>query len=285
MKHKTEIFSSFTKYKKRAERFRNSDIVNIRTDNGMELCYTEFNKFLEDQGIHAERANVYSPEQNGVSEPFNYTAMDAAKAMLKDSGLGNGFWVEALLCFTCVWNRVCHEHQKKTPFELFGGRKPSVKHFKIFVTTAYVGVLRQTRKTDSEVNYDISNHESSDEVKTEVETEITKEVEPESPIEIKTENFDEADNLRTPLNEVVWVREAAPRRDKYRTDIFYKVERFNSRLNSKKAVASYCKSNNIKYDPIFFNFSGKNTYSGIVKEGTEDSSETLRKVDNNNTEA
>ncbi|GBL70260.1 Retrovirus-related Pol polyprotein from transposon TNT 1-94 [Araneus ventricosus] len=204
----------------------------------MEFCYTEFNKFLEDQGIHAERANVYSPEQNGVSEPFNYTAMDAVKAMLKDRGIGNVSWVEALFCFTYVSNRVCHEHQKKTPFELFGGRKPPVKDFKIFGTTAYVGVLRQTRsklqmcskkvivvgyglqtrgyriwipserrvvetiniifdenevrsgavldpksknlghytsysETDSEVNYDISNHESSDEVKTEVETEIT----------------------------------------------------------------------------------------------------------------
>ncbi|GBM16763.1 Copia protein [Araneus ventricosus] len=145
MKRKTEVFSCFTKYQKRAERFTNSKIVNIRTDNGMEFCYTEFNKFLEDQGIHAERTNVYSPEQNGVSERFNYTAMDAVKAMLKDSGLGNGFWVEALLCFSYVWNRVCHKRQKKTPFELFGGRKPSVKHFKIFGTTAYVRVPRKTR--------------------------------------------------------------------------------------------------------------------------------------------
>ncbi|GBN04202.1 hypothetical protein AVEN_188669-1 [Araneus ventricosus] len=65
--------------------------------------------------------------------------------MLKDSGLGNGFWIEALMCFTYVWNRVCHKHQKKTPFELFGGRKPSVKHFKIFGTTVYAGFPRQTR--------------------------------------------------------------------------------------------------------------------------------------------
>ncbi|GBN50178.1 hypothetical protein AVEN_1958-1 [Araneus ventricosus] len=227
--------------------------------------------------------------------------MDAVKAMLKDSDLGNGFWVEALLCFTYVWNRVCHKRQKKTPFELFGGRKPSVKHFKIFGTTAErrvvetvnvtfnenevrsgavldpksknLGYYPSYSETDSEVDYEISNRESSDEVK--------REVEPESLTEIKTENFDEANNLRTPLSEVVWVREAAPRRDKSRIDIFYKVEGTNSRLNSKKAVESYCKSNNIKYDPALFNFSGKNTYSGIVEKETEDSSETLREVDNN----
>ncbi|GBN50177.1 hypothetical protein AVEN_1957-1 [Araneus ventricosus] len=36
MKRKTEVFSCFTKYQKGAERFTNSKIVNIRTDNGME---------------------------------------------------------------------------------------------------------------------------------------------------------------------------------------------------------------------------------------------------------
>ncbi|GBN92233.1 hypothetical protein AVEN_116298-2-1, partial [Araneus ventricosus] len=73
--------------------------------------------------------------------------------------------------------------------------------------------------TDSEADYEISNREGSDEVK--------REVEPEFLTEIKTENFDEANNLRTPLSEVLWVREVAPRRDKSRTDIFYKGEGTN----------------------------------------------------------
>ncbi|GBO46055.1 Retrovirus-related Pol polyprotein from transposon TNT 1-94 [Araneus ventricosus] len=145
MKRETEVFSCSTIYQKRAETSWNSKIVNIRTYNGMKFCYIEFSKFLQYQGIHAECTKVYSPEQNGVSERFNYTTKDAVKAMLKDSALRNSFWVEALMCFTNVWNRVCHRHEKKTPFELFGGRKPSVKHFRIFGITAYVGIPKQTR--------------------------------------------------------------------------------------------------------------------------------------------
>ncbi|GBN03932.1 hypothetical protein AVEN_79214-1 [Araneus ventricosus] len=137
-----------------------------------------------------------------------------------------------------------------------------------------LGYYPSYSETDSERDYKISNRESSDEVKREVEPESLTE-------EKKKENFDESNNDRTPLSEVVWVREEAPRRDKFRIDIFYKVEGTNSRFNSKKAVESYCKSNNIKYDPTLFNFSGKNTYSGIVRKETEDSSETLREVDNN----
>ncbi|GBN03232.1 hypothetical protein AVEN_229013-1 [Araneus ventricosus] len=55
------------------------------------------------------------------------------------------FWAKALLCFTYAWNRVCHKN-KKTPFEFYSGRKPSISHLKKFGCVAYVGVHKQTRK-------------------------------------------------------------------------------------------------------------------------------------------
>ncbi|GBM39924.1 Retrovirus-related Pol polyprotein from transposon TNT 1-94 [Araneus ventricosus] len=99
----------------------------------------------DDLGIKAERTNVYSPQQNGVAERYNYTAVDAIKVMLNSSGLSKGFWAEALLCHTYVWNRVCHS-QNLTQFELYSGHKPSVKHLKTFESTAYSGVPKQLRK-------------------------------------------------------------------------------------------------------------------------------------------
>ncbi|GBM92456.1 hypothetical protein AVEN_239986-1 [Araneus ventricosus] len=67
--------------------------------------------------------------------------------MLADSGLDNKFWPDAILCCTYVWNRICHKNQVKTPFELFGGYKPSVRHLKAFRATAYVGLARQLRSS------------------------------------------------------------------------------------------------------------------------------------------
>ncbi|GBM06904.1 hypothetical protein AVEN_147843-1 [Araneus ventricosus] len=81
-------------------------------------------------------------EQNGVSERFNYTALDAVKGVLKDGNLGNSFWAEAL-CFTYTWNRICHLGHNKTPFELYCGRKPSIGHLKPFGATAHIGNPQQ----------------------------------------------------------------------------------------------------------------------------------------------
>lgn len=146
VKEKRDVFKVFSGYQKRVERFLNHKIVSVKTDNGLEFCNKEFDKMFEELGIRAERTNVYTPEQNGVAERFNYTAVDAVKAILKDSGMGNHFWAEALLYFTYTWNRVVHGNQKITPCELFGGHKPSVKHLKAFGTTAYLGVPKQLRK-------------------------------------------------------------------------------------------------------------------------------------------
>ncbi|GFU85201.1 retrovirus-related Pol polyprotein from transposon TNT 1-94 [Trichonephila clavipes] len=86
------------------------------------------------------------PKQNRGVERYNYTSVDAIKVMLNWSGLSTGFWSEAFLYHTYVWNRVCHGNQSLTPFELYSDHKPSVKHLKSFGSTAYLGVPKQLRK-------------------------------------------------------------------------------------------------------------------------------------------
>ena len=47
--------------------------------------------------------------------------------------------------FAYTFNRICHSNQSKTPFELYLGYKPSVRHLKPFSIVAYVGVPSQLR--------------------------------------------------------------------------------------------------------------------------------------------
>ncbi|GFV96527.1 copia protein [Trichonephila clavipes] len=65
IKRKSDVFNCFTGYQKRAERFLNNKVVNVRIDNGLEFIPKEFCKFLDSQGIEMERTNTYSPEMNG----------------------------------------------------------------------------------------------------------------------------------------------------------------------------------------------------------------------------
>ncbi|GBM65306.1 Retrovirus-related Pol polyprotein from transposon TNT 1-94, partial [Araneus ventricosus] len=145
IRNKSDAFQTFIRFQKRAERFLNRKVISVRTDGGLEFCNQEFEKFLDKLGIRHEKTNSYSPEMNGVAERFNLTALDGVKVLLKSSGMSQKFWAEALLCFTYGWNRVCHKN-KRTPFELYSGRKPSVSHLKKFGCVAYVGVPKQTRK-------------------------------------------------------------------------------------------------------------------------------------------
>ncbi|GFY29359.1 multidrug resistance protein 2 [Trichonephila clavipes] len=67
------------RYHKRAERFLNNKVVNIRIDNGLEFIHKEFCKFFDSQGIEMERTNTYSPEMNGLRNKLN---MKAKKGMV-----------------------------------------------------------------------------------------------------------------------------------------------------------------------------------------------------------
>ncbi|GFT04403.1 retrovirus-related Pol polyprotein from transposon TNT 1-94 [Trichonephila clavipes] len=146
IRNKSDVFHTFIRFQKRAERFLSKKVIAVRTDGGLEFCNKDMDNFLTKLGIKHEITNSYTPEMNGVAERFNLTALDGIKTLLKSSEVNHKFWGEALLCFTYAWNRICHKDSNKTPFEKYSGRKPSVLHLKPFGCLAYAGVSKQIRK-------------------------------------------------------------------------------------------------------------------------------------------
>ncbi|GFW68358.1 retrovirus-related Pol polyprotein from transposon TNT 1-94 [Trichonephila clavipes] len=146
IRNKSDVFHTFIRFQKRAERFLSKKVIAVRTDGGLEFCNKDMDNFLTELGIKHEVTNSYTPEMNGVAERFNLTALDGIKILLKSSEVPHKFWGEALLCFTYAWNRICHKDSNKTPFEKYSGRKPSVLHLKPFGCLVYAGVPKQIRK-------------------------------------------------------------------------------------------------------------------------------------------
>ncbi|GFT69346.1 retrovirus-related Pol polyprotein from transposon TNT 1-94 [Trichonephila clavipes] len=146
IRNKPDVFHTFIRFQKRAERFLSKKVIAVRTDGGLEFCNKDIDNFLTELGIKHEVTNSYTPEMNGVAERFNLTALDGIKTLFKSSEVPHKFWGEALLCFTYAWNRICHKDSNKTPFEKYSGRKPSVLHLKPFGCLAYAGVPKQIRK-------------------------------------------------------------------------------------------------------------------------------------------
>ena len=146
LKHKSEPFSKFLEWKAQVELESSLKLKVLRTDNGGEYTSTEFNEYLKREGIKHELSVPKNPEQNGVAERFNRTLIEAVRAMLSSSSLPHKFWAEALSTAVYLKNRSYTKAViNMTPHEAWNGRRPSVKHLRVFGCTAYSHIPKDER--------------------------------------------------------------------------------------------------------------------------------------------
>jgi len=68
LKHKSETFEIFKKFKAFVEKQSDYQVKALCTDRGGEFVLNEFNNFCGVHRIHRELTAPYTPEQNGVVE-------------------------------------------------------------------------------------------------------------------------------------------------------------------------------------------------------------------------
>ena len=91
-----------------------------------------FAKFLEECGIVPQYTMPGSPSMNDVAERRNRTLKDMVRSMISHSNLPISLWGEALKIAAYILNRVQTKATAKTPYELWTGTKPSLKHLHIW---------------------------------------------------------------------------------------------------------------------------------------------------------
>lgn len=132
---------SFKSFKAMVEQERKTNIKTFRMDRGGEFTYTEFLKFCEASGIQQHLTAPYTPQQNEVVERGNRTILEITRSILKHTSIPNYLWGEAIRHATYLINRVATRTLKyQTPYEVFKGRKPSVKHLRVFGCIRYAKV-------------------------------------------------------------------------------------------------------------------------------------------------
>ena len=72
-----------------------------------------------------------SPRMNGVAKRQNRTLKDMVRSMITHSILPESLWGEVLKTAAYLFNRVPTKVIDKTPYELWTGKKPSLKHLHI----------------------------------------------------------------------------------------------------------------------------------------------------------
>ena len=107
----------------------------VRCDQGGELARSaKFRTVIQQEGYSIDPTGSDNSSKNGVAERPNRTYGEMMRAMLMGAGLDSKYWSYALIQAVFVRNRLPHSHHKfqKTPFEALTGRKPNLKHLKIF---------------------------------------------------------------------------------------------------------------------------------------------------------
>lgn len=139
---KSQVLDVFKSYKAEVENQLSKRIKKVKSDRGGEYYgrYDSsgeqrpgpFARFLEECGIVPQYTMPGSPSMNGVAERRNRTLKDMVRSMISHSTLPNSLWGEALKTAAYILNRVPTKAAANTPYELWTGRKPSLKHFHVW---------------------------------------------------------------------------------------------------------------------------------------------------------
>jgi len=139
LESKSDAFSAFKKLARRLQNTKNSNIGSIRSDHGGEFQNEKFSKFCEKMGILHNFSAPRIPQQNAMVERKNRSLEELARTILSESYLPKYFWADAVSTSCYVMNMVLiRPILKKTPYELFNGRKPNINHLRVFGCSCFV---------------------------------------------------------------------------------------------------------------------------------------------------
>ena len=122
-------------------------VKSVRTDNGTEFVNKPVMDYFREKEIFMENSTAYCPQQNGFAERENRTVVEAAKGLLFNKNLPKKLWAEGVNTACYLLNRVSSKALGfVTPFERWTGKKPCVKHIRIFGTETYALIPSVHRK-------------------------------------------------------------------------------------------------------------------------------------------
>ena len=122
-------------------------ISRIRTDNGTEFINKNFETLATRYKFVHEKTVAYCPQMNGSIERENRTVKEMMRVWLVEGDLPLFLWAELASTATYVLNRVVRTGEEKTPFELWYGKRPNIKHLRAIGSKVMIHVPREQRNS------------------------------------------------------------------------------------------------------------------------------------------
>ncbi|TYK30724.1 gag/pol protein [Cucumis melo var. makuwa] len=138
IQNKSDSFEKFKEYKAEVENESGKTIKTLRSDRGEEYMDLRFQDYLIEHRIQSQLSAPNTPQQNGVSERRNRALLDMVRSMTSFAQLPDSFWGYALETTIYILNNVPSKSVSETPYELWKGRKGSLRHFRIWGCPSHV---------------------------------------------------------------------------------------------------------------------------------------------------
>lgn len=155
IKNKSEVFDKFMEYFNYISNIIDRPVQLLRCDNGTEYLNNRFYSFAKEKGFKIAPCTSYNHELNGVAERYNRTIMDRVRCLRKESNLDRKYWPELVYAACYIGNRLLNSStfERKTPYEIFLRKKPSIKNLKMYGSDVFVRVpdVKRTTQDDKAV--------------------------------------------------------------------------------------------------------------------------------------
>ncbi|KMQ81501.1 retrovirus-related pol polyprotein from transposon tnt 1-94 [Lasius niger] len=128
-------------------------IKELLSDNGGEFDNEEVKKILHENGITQRLTAPFTPERNGGSERENRTIIEMARTFKYSNPhikFPEAIWAELVNSAVYILNRTGKSSEEGvSPYELWMGKKPRIKHLRIIGSVCYVHIpIQKRRKMD-----------------------------------------------------------------------------------------------------------------------------------------
>jgi transposase InsO family protein len=144
VKDRSHAFETVKKFHVWIQNEAQSRVGSLCIDNRREYTSNDFENYLRQHGIKHQTIVPYNPQQNGVAERMNMTLLSMVCSMMFFKNMKLMFWVDAVLCAIYVKN-MCPSRAlgNKTPYEIWYGCIPSMRHPRVFGSTCYALIPKE----------------------------------------------------------------------------------------------------------------------------------------------
>ncbi len=132
-------------------------LKRFHSDNGSEFINNDFKNYLKKNGTIQTTSTTYTPQHNGMVERKNRSVLEMVRSMMHHAEAYIGLYGEAVMTTLYIINRTSvHNNQTGeftglTPYELYTGIKPTIKHFHVWGCDTYYYHHQEKRENKLDV--------------------------------------------------------------------------------------------------------------------------------------